>query len=72
MIAPVMSLAQLRTKANKEPKYRALAIIAANNLGGDVGDSLDLAMQCLYDNVNDGDGEDAVIEEVNFCRNNLE
>jgi hypothetical protein len=71
MIAPIQSLAQLRAKANKDPKYRSLAILAANNLGGDVGDSLDRAMNWLYTNAQEGEGEDDVIDEVNFLRSEV-
>lgn len=67
MIAPVMSLAQLRAKANKEPKYRALAILTASNMGYSPLESLDEAMRQLHVEANETSEED-VIEEVNALR----
>lgn len=67
MIAPVMSLAQLRAKANKDPKYRALAILTAENLGYKPEGNLDEAMRQLRVEAQET-SEDEVIEEVNFLR----
>lgn len=70
MIAPVMSLAQLRAKANKDTKYRSLAILVATNLGYKPNENLDEAMRQLHTEANET-SEDAVIEEVNFCRDQV-
>lgn len=70
MIAPVMSLAQLRAMANKEPKYRDLAILAAENLGYSPEDSFSEAMADLHDAAGET-SEDAVIEEVNALRSDV-
>jgi hypothetical protein len=66
-MAPILSLPQLRSKAQTDPNYRRLAILAASNLGGDPGESLDEAMKWLYINAQETD-EEGVVEEVNFCR----
>lgn len=68
MIAPVMSLAQLRAKANKDPKYRSLAILAAEKLGYETDGLYDTAMFFLQDAINSEWSEDDVIEEVNALR----
>jgi len=70
MIAPVLSLAQLRAKANKDPKYRALAILAASNFGYTPEENLDEAMRQLHVEANETN-EDDVIEEVNFLRSEV-
>lgn len=67
MIAPIMSLAQLRAKANKEPKYRSLAILTAENLGYKPEGRLDEAMRQLGIEALET-SEDEVVEEVNFLR----
>jgi hypothetical protein len=67
-LAPVTSLADLRTRAAGDPRYAALAIAAAMNLGGAVGDdNLDAAMRWLRLNAQET-SEDGVVEEVNYCR----
>jgi hypothetical protein len=70
MIAPVMSLAQLRTKANTDPKYRSLAIFAAETLGYNPNGNLDEAMRQLRVEALET-SEDEVIEEVNFLRTDI-
>jgi hypothetical protein len=50
-----------------DPKYRQLARLAAENLGGSPGESLDEAIRWL--NINSMETEWAdVINEINFCR----
>lgn len=71
MIAPVMSLAQLRAKANKDPKYRALAILAAEKLGYATDGLYDTAMFFLQDATASEWSEDDVIEEVNALRSEV-
>lgn len=69
MIAPVMSLAQLQSKAYKDSKYKDLAIRAAENLGetpGNLTEALELLRQ-----VADETSEDEVVEEVNFLRSEI-
>lgn len=70
MIAPVMSLAQLRTKANKDPKYRTLAILTASGFGYKPEDNIDEAMRQLHIEA-DKTSEDEVIEEINFLRSEV-
>lgn len=70
MIAPVMSLAQLRAMSNKEPRYKTLAITAAKNFGYDPGDSFCEAMADLHD-VASETSEDEVVEEVNALRSEV-
>jgi len=70
MIAPVMSLAQLRAMSNKEPRYKTLAITAAKNFGYDPGDSFCEAMMNLND-VAGETSEDEVVEEVNALRSEV-
>lgn len=70
MIAPVMSLNQLRTMSKKEPRYKTLAIAAAKKFGYDPLDDFGAAMADLHD-VAAEDGEDEVIEEVNALRSEV-
>lgn len=70
MIAPVMSLAQLRTKAKTDEKYEKLAILAATNLGYEVEDSLEGALMSLKESAEET-SEDEVIEEVNAIRSEV-
>jgi hypothetical protein len=70
MIAPVMSLSQLRTKAKSDKKYADLAILAATNLGYEVEDSLEGALSSLTDEALET-SEDDVIEEINFLRSEV-
>lgn len=69
-MAPILSLAQLRTKALKDPNYRKLAILAAESLGGDPGEDLNKALDWL-NTIAIESSEEGVIEEVNFCRDLL-
>lgn len=70
MIAPVMSLAQLLAKANKEQKYRDLAIVVAQNFGYNPEGSYSEAIRQLHLEANEA-GEDAVMEEVNALRSEV-
>ncbi len=70
MIAPVQSLRQLRSKANIDPKYRALAILAAEDLCYKPLDNLDEAMRQLYVESKET-SEDDVIEQINFLRSEV-
>ena len=64
----VKSLGELRRLAREDPRYLALAVAAANNLGGNVKDGdLDGAMRWLGMNADETD-EAGVVEEVNFVR----
>lgn len=54
-------------KAKTDPRYESLAIIAANNLGGNAK-TLNEADRWLRINA-DETSEKGVIGEVNFCRN---
>jgi len=70
MIAPVMSLAQLRTKAKTDKKYADLAILAATKLGYEVEDWLEGALLSLTDEAQET-SEDDVIEEINLLRSEV-
>jgi hypothetical protein len=68
MIAPIQSIAQLRSLAGKNPKYHQLALAAAENQGLE-GDDLDLNAAISWLNeIAKEDGEENVVEEINFCR----
>jgi hypothetical protein len=68
MIAPIQSLAQLRSLAFRNEAYKRLALIAANNLGaGREITDINAAMEWLNINADETD-EQGVVEEVNFCR----
>jgi len=62
----VTSLYDLYNKANTNPYYAQLAIIAANNLGGEIK-TLSDAKKWLNLNASETDESD-VVEEINFCR----
>ena len=73
----VRSLGELQRKAADDPRYRALAIAAARNLGMPSDfqrwererDELRAAMRWLDTcALEAGDDEAGVVEEVNFCR----
>ena len=69
MLKPVKSLADLKHRAQTNAQFEQLAIVAAQNLGGDPVTSLSQAMYWLTCNAVDSPmGEEGVIEEVNFCR----
>lgn len=70
MIAPIQSLAQLRTKAIKDPRYKTLAIVLAKSYGYDPGDRFSEAMDNLTD-VADETSESEVIEEANALRSEV-
>lgn len=63
----VTSLGDLRQKAAQDARYVQLAIVSANNLGGNA-QTFDAAMRWLELNASEGGSEDGVIDEVNFCR----
>ena len=66
-LAPIQSLAQLNTKAQRDERYKNLAIVAANNLGGAVKEGdYQSAIRWLKVSAMESD-EDGVVEEVNFC-----
>ena len=66
-IAPVQSLAQLRSMAFRNEAYKRLALTAAENLGGSPNGDLNKAMEWLNVNADETD-EQGVVEEINFCR----
>lgn len=66
-LRPVTSLAQLEHLAATHDDYRALALAAAENLGG-TARNLPEAMRWLRINAMETDDEQGVVEEVNFCR----
>ena len=62
----IKSLGELRRLAREDARYLALAVAAANNLGGNVKDGdLDGAMRWLNMNADETD-EAGVVKEVNF------
>ena len=65
----VKSLYELRSLAQTDNRYLALAIAGAQNLGYG-GQSIDLnkAMAWLNLNANESGSEKGVVDEVNFCR----
>lgn len=69
-LAPVTSLGDLHAKAKTDPRYLALAVAAAKNLGGRNVDDLDSAMRWLRLNQQEAGDEDGsgIIAEVNACR----
>lgn len=66
LIPKVSSLHELRTLAGQDDRYRQLAIVAAQNLGGAPAD-LRAALRWLAVNADETD-EAGVVAEVNFCR----
>ncbi len=72
LIAPVLSFAQLKSKALKDPKYKALALESSWVLGGpkdqqDLNMAFKVIQLCI-----DEDGEADVLEEINSCRGSAE
>lgn len=69
-LAPVLSICDLRWRAAKNPAYQKLAIDSAVNLGGppDVRSDHWRAISFLEDCAADSDDEEAIVEEINFCR----
>ena len=68
LMPKVRSLGELRSLAKQDRRYRSLAIIAAENLGGDVkDDDLDGALRWLDLNAAEM-SEKGVVDEVNFVR----
>ena len=66
LIAKVRSVSELSMLARSDDRYARLAIVSANNLGGDAK-SVDDAIRWLYTNASEV-SEEGVIDEVNFCR----
>ena len=62
----VTSLGDLFYRATSDKRYENLAVIAANNLGGNVKDLVG-AKRILNMNAMET-SEDGVVDEVNFCR----
>jgi hypothetical protein len=67
IIAPVLSLAQLKCKAKRDANYAKLAMVSAKNLGGKPT-NLDEALRWLDTVANETGDEDGTVEEINFCR----
>lgn len=68
LIKPVRSINELLFLAKTDILYEKLAVIAANNLGGDV-ETLAEARVVLNMNAGDTDVEEsALVDEINFCR----
>lgn len=71
MIAPVMSLAHLRTKAKGDVRYRNLVFLAAQKFDFDPSSNdLDDALAHLQSEAL-ASGEEEVTEEVNALRNEV-
>lgn len=70
MIAPIQSLAQLRTKAIKDPRYQKLAVLVSEKLGYETDGLYETALSFLKDAAAET-SEDEVIEEVNALRNEV-
>jgi hypothetical protein len=66
LIPKVTSLMDLRNKASDNPLYAQLAILGAQNLGGDIK-NLNQAFDWLNTNAMETD-EQGVVDEVNFMR----
>lgn len=66
-LAPIHSLAHLRSMAFRNEAYKRLALAAAENLGGNPRGDLNKAMEWLNTNADETD-EQGVVEEINFCR----
>ncbi len=68
MIAPIQSLAQLRSLSLKNPKYKELAIKTAMSMFLSTQEmSFEEAMVSLKE-ISNEDGEDTVVEEINANR----
>lgn len=68
MIAPIQSLAQLKSKARKDPKYRDLAMVTAQDLGGPSEESDLTVVLNWLSIVADEEGEESVVEDLNARR----
>jgi len=66
----VVSLRDLRDRAETDPRYKELIMVAASNLGG-VATTFEGAWRALCDNANET-SEDGVVDEVNFVRDIVE
>ncbi len=70
-LAPIQSLAQLKCKARQNENYKKLALLAAENLGGNPNGNLNEAFRWLDISASESDGEDGVVEEVNALRDQM-
>ena len=65
-LAPVLSLAQLKSKALRDENYKRLVVVSANEMTGYSNDfssfekALPFIQQCVTE-----EGEEGVIEEIN-------
>ena len=66
----VSSLIDLANKARNNAAYQQLAIVAANNLGGNAT-TLNSALSYLQLQAADA-SEDGVVDEINFCSELIE
>lgn len=69
-MAAVTSLADLRQRAQTDPRYKELILVAARNLGGS-GASVEDAYRVLSNNANET-SEEGVVDEINFVRDIVE
>jgi hypothetical protein len=79
-LSKIKSLRDLQFRAETEPRYKRLAMIAANNLGGPCSDfnsametlsinAMELEMEGTCPETECGiDGEEAIVDEVNNVR----
>ena len=67
LIPAVRSLPELAQLARKDPRYRALAIAGAQNIGGPASEDLEEQLRYLYMHAAEA-SEEGVVDEVNFCR----
>ncbi len=67
-LAPIQSIAQLRSKAFRDENYKRLALVSAENLGGDPNGNLNEAIRWLEVNASESEDELGVVEEINACR----
>lgn len=69
LIPMVASLAELKARAEHDPRYARLMLVAASNLGGSARDTAntDAAYRYLCLNAAEVD-EPSTVAEVNYCR----
>jgi hypothetical protein len=70
LVAKVGSIGELRRLSREDLKYRSLAMIAAENLGGGSIDTVEDAFKLLNLLANETT-EDGVVAEINACRDLL-
>lgn len=71
-LAPIQSIAQLRSKASRDENYKQLALLAAKNLGSEPTENLNEAIRWLEINASESEDEAGVVEEINALRDLLE